>query len=97
MLEQYIARIVTFVVTPVILVVVPVVANAVQDYAGMDLDEGALAAYLTSATVGAALALFAWIKNRGEWEIVVGAGKQVEGWHDAGEAVEPQVPPGVQS
>jgi hypothetical protein len=98
MLENYISRIVAFVVAPLATAVAPVVANAVQDYAGVNLDGGELAAYLVSVAVGTALAAYKWLEGRKEWEIAVEAVDVIEGLHDAGEDAfgQPTVPPGVE-
>lgn len=106
MLDQYIGRVVAFVLTPILLPVTGAVANWVQDAAGLDLDGGALAAYVVAVVAGVALAAFKWLANRGEWEKAVeelealyNAGR---GFADSGDTVAldpadkpPAVPPGV--
>jgi hypothetical protein len=102
-IRSNIGRVVAFVLTPILLPVTTIVANWLQDAAGLDLNGGDLAAYLVAIAVGVALAAFQWLRNRGEWER---ATMEVHKLYDAGRAEfeanqgveEPptSVPPGIE-
>jgi membrane protease YdiL (CAAX protease family) len=82
--KSYVARVVTFVLTPILLPVAGVVANWGQDVLGLDLNGADLTAYVVSVMVGLALVIYSWVKNRGEWEV---AAATVEKLHKSGQDV----------
>jgi uncharacterized membrane protein YeaQ/YmgE (transglycosylase-associated protein family) len=67
-ITSYIGRIVAFVLTPLLLPITAVVANWLQDALGVNLNGGALAAFLVSVVVGVALAIWQWLRGRVQWE-----------------------------
>jgi len=89
-IRSNIAKIVAFVLTPILMPVAAAVANWSQDVLGLNLDGGALAAYVTAIAVGVALAAYGWLRGRAEWETAILAVKKV---HDEGAAGLPPVAP----
>jgi hypothetical protein len=76
--------VVAFILTPLLLPIAAVVANWIQDFAGLDLNGADLTAYVVSVVVGVALAVYRWLANRGEWEKVM---EYVTRTHDEGAEV----------
>lgn len=109
MFDQYIGRIVAFVLTPILLVAVPPAVNAVNEVLGTGFTDQQIIQYALAAAVGLALVVYKWLQNRGEWEVLIAAGEQAKdivaegSTHlpaDAGSPVSgtdsaPVVPPGV--
>lgn len=68
MLDNYIGRIVAFVLTPILLPLMGVLAFWLQDVAGVGMDPEVATGFVVSVVVGLALAVWQWLKNRGNWE-----------------------------
>jgi hypothetical protein len=68
MLDNYIGRIVAFVLTPILLPLMGALAFWLQDVAGVDMDPEVATGFVVSVVVGLALAVWQWLKNRGNWE-----------------------------
>jgi len=64
-----ISRFVAFILTPFIVALSTLLANAAQSIAGVDLDSTQLAVYLSSVAVPVGIACVAWIVSRGRYEI----------------------------
>lgn len=64
-----IGKIVAFVLTPILLPTATAVAAWAQDAIGIDLDGGALTAYVVAVAVGIAAVSATWLFNRGKWEV----------------------------
>lgn len=69
--NNYISRIVAFVLTPILLPVAASVANWLQDVLGLDLDGADLTAFVVAVVVGAALTAFQWLRGRVRWEVAL--------------------------
>lgn len=93
-MEQYIGRIVAFVLTPLLLTVVTPLAVWAQAQLGINLNPAEVVAYIVTVGTGIALVAYKWLHNRGEFEKGV---HLIEHLHDAGEvpvvAAPPVVPP----
>lgn len=68
-IRSNISRIVAFVLTPILLVAVPPVTNAVNEVLGTGYSDQQLSNVAIAATVGVALAAYKWLANRGRYEI----------------------------
>lgn len=79
--NSQIAKIVAFVLTPILLPVAGVAANWAQDVLGLNLDGAELTAYVVSVVVGLALVVMQWLRGRAEWEVAV---TKVQELHDRG-------------
>jgi len=66
--ENYIGRIVTFVLTPILVVAVPPVTNALNDVLGTGFDDQQISNIAIATVVGLALVVWRWLGNRGDWE-----------------------------
>lgn len=82
--NSYVAKIVAFVLTPVLLPVAGVVANWAQDALGLNLDGTELTAYVVSVIVGLALVVMQYLRGRAEWEVAIA---KVQELHDRGAGV----------
>lgn len=69
--NNYISRIVAFVLTPILLPVAAIVATWLQDAVGIDFTGERLTAYVVSIVVGLAITAATWLRNRGKWELLV--------------------------
>lgn len=78
MFEQYIGRVVAFVLMPVLAVAVPPAVNAVNEVLGTGFSDAQVTQYAIAAVVGVAIVVYKWLHNRGEWEILAEAGRQAE-------------------
>jgi hypothetical protein len=87
-IEQYIARIVTFVVAPLAVSAATAVAYAAQKYVGIDFDANELSVYLTSVAVGQALVIYKWLSGRAQYEIATATG-YVKNLNEIGQANTP--------
>jgi hypothetical protein len=67
--NQYIGRLVAFVLVPVLLPVTGAVAKWLQDVVGVNLTGDQLTAYIVTTVVGVAAVAFKWLSNRGAFEI----------------------------
>jgi hypothetical protein len=83
--SQYIGRIITFVVTPLLLPVGTALAYGLQNWLGLDLDAAELTGYLTAIASGMGITAFKWVSNRGEWERTV---LQLSEWYKLGKAAQ---------
>lgn len=79
--SKYIGRIVTFVVTPVILPVATAFAVWAQDNLGVNLHGDQLTAYIVTTVAGLAIVIYKWVANLGLWERMVAS---IEHLHDEG-------------
>ena len=79
---RYIAKIFTFVLTPLILPLATSLAYGLQKWFGMELDAAELTGYLTAIASGIGISAYKWIGNRGEWERSV---VQLAQWHKLGQ------------
>jgi hypothetical protein len=91
MLEAYIARIVTFLVTPLSVSASTAAAYYAQKWLGVDFDPTELSIYLTSVAVGQALVIYKWVSNRGQYEIAEVQG-YINNLHQLGSEAAAQVP-----
>ncbi|MGH2744488.1 MAG: hypothetical protein ACRDN8_18810 [Thermoleophilaceae bacterium] len=89
---RYIAKGVTFVLTPILLPLATSFAYGLQKWFGLGLDPAALTGYLTAVAGGIAITGYKWVANRGEWERTV---YQLAEWHNVGQAAQAagQAPP----
>lgn len=87
-IEQYIARIVTFVVAPIAVSAATALAYAAQKHVGIDFDPQELSVYLTSVAVGQALVIYKWLSGRAAYEIAQTT-SYVQKLHDVGQAATP--------
>lgn len=87
-IRSNIAKVVAFVLTPILMPLAAAGANWAQDVLGLNLDGAQLAAYLTAIVVGVALTAYAWLRGRAEWETAVVAVQKI---HDVGAAQSPTV------
>lgn len=69
--NNYVSRIVAFVLTPILLPTATAVAAWLQDAIGIDLHGDQLTAYVVAVAVGLALTAVTWLRNRGKWEVAV--------------------------
>lgn len=81
-MEQYIGRIVAFVLTPLLLTVITPLAVWAQAKLGIDLNPAEIVAYIVTVGTGIALVAYKWLHNRGEYEKSV---QFVEHLYDVGE------------
>jgi hypothetical protein len=79
---RYIARAVTFVLTPLLLPVATALAYGFQKWFGLDLDAAELTGYLTAVASGIGITAYRWVANRGEWERTV---LQLAEWYRLGQ------------
>ena len=102
--NNYISRIVAFVVTPILLPIATAVAAWLQDAVGIDLSGDQLTAYVVAIAAGLALTAATWLRNRGKWEVahaelikLYELGTQAQGTPIAGEPgnFEPNQPTGL--
>ena len=63
-----ISRLIAFVVAPVIAAVTPVLVNAAQSLAGIDLDGDQLAILLSAVVFSELAVVFKWLDGRSKWE-----------------------------
>ena len=68
-IESNISRVVAWVLAPITLVAVPPVVNAVNEVLGTGYTDQQLSNVAIATVVGAALAFYKWISNRGRFEI----------------------------
>jgi|Tabmets5t2r1_1033131.scaffolds.fasta_scaffold85000_1 hypothetical protein len=89
---RYIARAVTFILTPLLLPVATALAYGFQKWFGLDLDAAALTGYLTAVASGIGITAYRWVANRGAWEQTV---LQLAQWHKLGQQAQTagQAPP----
>ena len=88
---RYIAKIFTYVLTPLLLPLATALAYGFQKWFGLDLDPAALTGYLTAVAGGIGITAFKWVSNRGEWEQTV---LQLAQWYRLGQqATAAQQPP----
>lgn len=66
--NNYISRIVAFVVTPILVPGAAAVAAWLQDAIGINLSGAQLTAYVVAVAAGVAIGCATWLRNRGEWE-----------------------------
>lgn len=88
-MEQYIGRIVAFVLTPILLTVVTPLAVWAQAKLGVHLDPAEVVAYIVTIGTGIALVAYKWLHNRGEFEKGV---QLLENLHAAGQVPAPVDP-----
>lgn len=69
--NNYISRIVAFVLTPILLPLAASVANWLQDVLGLNLAGADLTAFVIAVVVGAALTAFQWLRGRVKWEVAL--------------------------
>lgn len=69
--NNYISRIVAFVLTPILLPVAAAAANWIQDVLGLDLDGTKLTAFVVAVVIGSALTAFQWLRGRVKWEVAL--------------------------
>jgi len=65
---SYIGRIVTFALTPLLLIAVPPVTNALNEVLGTGFSDQQISNVAIAIVVGIALAVWQWLRNRGNWE-----------------------------
>lgn len=81
--RSHIGRIVTFVLTPILLPLVGAGAVWAQDVIGIDLDPAQVTAYVGAVVIGLAIVVYKWLANRGDWERIIV--QQVQQLHAEGE------------
>lgn len=79
--QNYIGRIVAFVLTPVLLPLATSFAVWAQDFLGVNLSGDQLTAYVVTFVIGLALVIYKWLANRGEWERAIA---WIDKIHDSG-------------
>lgn len=67
--NNYVSRIVAFVLTPILLPVATAAAAWLQDAIGVDLHGDQLTAYVVAIATGLAVTAATWLRNRGKWEV----------------------------
>ena len=88
---KYIAKAVTFVLTPLLLPLAASFAYWIQKAFGIDLDPTELTGYLVAIASGVGITVYKWVANRGEWEKSV---LLLAHWYKIGsEATANQTPP----
>lgn len=80
-ISSNIGRVVTFVVTPILLPIVALGSVWLQDNLGINLDPTETVAYIGTVVSGLSLVIFKWLSNRGEWEKTVAT---IEKLHEEG-------------
>lgn len=68
--NKYIGRIVTFVLTPLLAVLVPPVEHGLNSVLGTNFSDQQLSNMAIATVVGLAIVAYKWLHNRGVWEIV---------------------------
>ena len=63
-----IGRVVTFVLTPILVVAVPPVTNALNEVLGTGFSDQQISNIAIATVVGLALVVWRWLGNRGNWE-----------------------------
>ena len=91
---RYIAKGVTFVLTPLLLPIGTSLAYGLQKWFGLDLDAAELTGYLTAVASGIGITAYRWVANRGEWEQTV---LRLAQWYKLGQQAQqnPPPPPGL--
>jgi hypothetical protein len=78
---RFIAKGITFVLTPILLPVATALAYGIQKWFGLDLDPAELTGYLTATAGGIGITAYGWVSKRGEWEQTV---LQLSQWYKLG-------------
>lgn len=82
--KSYIGRIVAFILTPILVVVVPVVTNAANEVLGTGLTGQQISNVAIAGVVGVAGVAWQWLRNRGNWEQTV---LELENIYEAGKDI----------
>jgi hypothetical protein len=94
--NNYIGRIVAFVLTPILVPAVTAVAAWAQDAIGINLDGAQLTAYVIAVATGLAVVAATWLRNNGTWEV---ASAELIKLHELGSQqiadADPTQPPGL--
>lgn len=86
---RYIAKAVTFVLTPLLLPLATALAYGFQKWFGLKLDPAELTGYLTAVASGIGITAYRWVANRGEWERTV---LQLAQWYKLGQQAQGGAP-----
>jgi len=91
---RFVAKGITFVVTPLLLPLATAFAYGIQKWFGLELDTAELTGYLSAVAGGIGITFFKFVSNRGEWERSV---LQLSQWYqlgkEAGGGTPPPLPP----